>query len=448
MIRSTVAVLIALCLGPAVAANIDTRLAKFDVCGRYEIFHINSIQTIERDARDNLDQLGIAYGNSHNEHLIAYRLAYNPTQGALLDLVDVFAQKLNEYPGATFAMIVRAFLGRVRDPLPVSLSDELQRILIERIRDTGYVSLNDADLALVVDRIRRQRTSGAKTLLVPHSQGNLYANSAYALLTQAANNPVPTKSLAIVGVASPAAFVAGANGRYVTSRQDLVIFGLRKLLGNGSVLPGNVTQPVTLDDPLGHNFQAIYLRPNTNARTKLLSDMTQLFDSLRTDMPDPIGVGLSALADWTSAVPPPPGFCDFPAVLRWVDGWSQSPDAVFRTVVAIDRSALEPQARANAQACYPKALDIWRQRMLTLGRFDPVPAQLQISCSSYGGGWNPDSAIAAWNAYSGDSHAVTYYESVVGSYQTVASCPDGTRGRFVTYDLVSAAASVVPRCNR
>lgn len=58
--------------------------------------------------------------------------------------------------------------------------------------------------------------SDAKALLVPHSQGNLYANSAYALLTQG-TAAVPAKSLAIVGVATPAAFVAGANGRYVTT---------------------------------------------------------------------------------------------------------------------------------------------------------------------------------------------------------------------------------------
>jgi hypothetical protein len=118
MLRFVASIVLALNAGTVLAANIDPRLAKFDVCGRYEVFHINGIQTTETDANDNRVALSAAYGNSHNEHLIAYRLAYNPTQGALLDLVDVFAQKLNEYPGATFAMIVRAFLGRVRAPLP------------------------------------------------------------------------------------------------------------------------------------------------------------------------------------------------------------------------------------------------------------------------------------------------------------------------------------------
>lgn len=413
MIRSTVAVLIALCLGPAVAANIDPRLAKADTCGRYEIFHINGIQTTETDANRNLDRLTVAYGNAHNEHLIAYRLAYNPTQGALLDLVDVFAQKLNEYPGATFSMIVRAFLGRVRDPLPVSLADELQRILIERIRSTGYVSLNDADLAAVVDRIRRQRLSGAKTLLVPHSQGNLYANSAYTLLTQAAGNPVPPKSLAIVGVASPAAFVAGANGRYVTSRQDLVIFGLRKLLGNGNVLPGNVTQPLTLDDPLGHSFQAIYLRPNTNARTKLLGDIATAFDALRTDQSYGSYV-VSVHLNWTPPIPARLSSCAVPARLYWFEDpdYLEGGGSAGLRAVDAERSALEARGEAIAMARYAAGLGIWRDFAVSRGPFDPLPR----------GG------TSAWHVYSADSQRMGYSIAERGPYwMEVVMCSDGTR---------------------
>jgi hypothetical protein len=436
MIRFVVAGLIALSAGAALAANIDTRLAKFDVCGRYEIFHINGIQTTETEANDNRAALATAFGNAHNEHLIAYRLAYNPTQGALLDLVDVFAQKLNEYPGATFAMLVRAFLGRVRAPLPGSLADELQRILIERIRGTGYVSLNDADLALVVDHLRRQRMSGAKTLLVPHSQGKLYANSAYALLTQAANNPVPTKSLAIVGVASPAAFVAGANGRYVTSRQDLVIFGLRKLLGNASVLPGNVTQPLTLDDPLGHNFQAIYLRPNTNARTKLMSDIAAVFDALRTDEPGYSSPAVGVELAWTPPIPAQFHWCAVPARLSWVedpdflegDGWRR-----VRTIYA-ERTALEPQGKSIAEARYEAGLRIWRNFAVTRGPFDAKPR----------GGF------LAWNVYSADSRSMVYRFRESDPYWSEAvMCPDGTY-RPVFGPIIGGvygAATLVGQCS-
>jgi hypothetical protein len=421
MLRFVASILLALSAGTALPANIDPRLAKFDVCGRFEIFHINGIQTTETEANDNRAGLSNAYGNSHNEHLIAYRLAYNPTQGALLDLVDVFAQKLNEYPGATFAMIVRAFLGRVRNPLPETLADELQRILIERIRGTGYVSLNDADLARVVDRIRSQRMDGAKTLLVPHSQGNLYANSAYAVLTQAAANPVPAKSLAIVGVASPAAFVAGTNGRYVTSRQDLVIFGLRKLLGNGSVLPGNVTQPLTLDDPLGHNFQAIYLRPNTNARTKLLSDIAQVFDALRTS-PDntnrPIG-GTGVTLTWNPPIPAAHflggvQYCAVPARIYWSPCGACGEDSrMWRQWVDAQRSELEPLGRSIAESRYEAGLRIWREFVLTVlsaDRFAPRPQAMHV-----------------WEAYSADEQSISYYYRELQPYWVeLFECSDGT----------------------
>jgi hypothetical protein len=430
MLRFVASILLALSAGTAAAANIDPRLAKFDVCGRFEIFHINGIQTTEADASRNLDLLATDYGNSHNEHLIAYRLAYNPTQGALLDLVDVFAQKLNEYPGATFAMIVRAFLGRVRNPLPETLADELQRILIERIRGTGYVSLNDADLARVVDRIRSQRMDGAKTLLVPHSQGNLYANSAYAVLTQAAINPVPTKSLAIVGVASPASFVAGTNGRYVNSRQDLVLYGLRKLLGAGAVLPANVAQPVTLDDPLGHNFQAIYLRPNTNARAKLLADIAAALDLLRTDRLDGLFDNGSLRSDalWEPkmfATPQAP--CERPARVVWFDTWSTPGKAVKRTMDA-DRGALEGVVAANLQACYEKARDA-RKHWLTVG--DTNAGMPYILCSlSLGWGGGGLTYFDAWQVYSGDQQVLRYAEQEVGYHSYSEGylwCPEGGR---------------------
>ncbi|MEW5881998.1 MAG: hypothetical protein AB1761_16325 [Pseudomonadota bacterium] len=470
MLRFVASIMLALGAGTALAANIDPRLAKFDVCGRYEIFHINGIQTSETDANDNRAALIDAYGNSHNEHLIAYRLAYNPSQGALLDLVDVFAQKLNEYPGATFAMIVRAFLGRVRDPLPVSLADELQRILIERIRGTGYVSLNDTDLARVVDRIRRQRLSGAKTLLVPHSQGSLYANSAYALLTQG-TDAIPAKSLAIVAVASPAAYVAGANGRHVTSRQDLVIFGLRKLLGDGSVLPGNVSQPLTLDDPLGHNFQATYLRLNTDgrrklppperlpppellpvmvdpgldtdARTKLLSDIAAVLDSLRTDRYVPSDHNLFSRVEFYPEVAPmPPRFCKAPGRLMWWDGWSnpgQYPQyAVRRFIDGAQRGELEGRVKANLQECYAKARDMY-ERFL---RGEGNPAIMV--CGDY---VDLLTHFKAWRIHSGDRQEMTYQEEEDAMWSSrTLHCPDGSSS-WTNVRLVYGVAYLRPQCN-
>lgn len=320
-------------------------------------------------------------------------------QGALLDLVDVFAQKLNEYPGATFVMLVRAFLGRVRDPLPAALADELQRILVERIRGTGYVTTNDAALASIANEIRgRYRIYGpGRTVLVPHSQGSLYANSAYALLTQAANSPVPAKSLAIVAVASPAAYVAGTNGRHVNSRQDLVLYGLRKLLGNASVLRGNVTQPLTLDDPLGHGFQAIYLRPGTPARTKLLADIAALFDALVGLEYEGLGPnfwpGVQAAVTWYPAAPATPPICEFPARLTWLDMWSDPNRWRTEWRYGVEVTELERQARVNATARYESGLRLWRDYVLNNSG---TPADAD--------------AHSAWRVYSADSQWTYYWE--------------------------------------
>jgi hypothetical protein len=348
-------------------------------------------------------------------------------------------------------MIVRAFLGRVRNPLPEALADELQRILIERIRDTGYVSLNDGDLALVVDRIRRQRANGAKTLLVPHSQGNLYANSAYALLTQGPA-PVPAKSLAIVGVASPAAFVAGAQGRYVTSRQDLVIWGLRKLLGGRAVLPANVAQPVTTDDPLGHNFVAIYLRPGTNARTRLLQDIAASFDTLRTDRADPhLSEAIVAQGVWTADVEPhPPWACEaIAAQVAWNDGWSNPPQVtVGEQPGGLDQ--LEVQLRTHVRACYDKALEIWRARQL-LPPAQPLPQKLMMKCNNPGYSNFPDSVWQAWHAYSADLQR-ELYQQVLSSYDGRhvgwQLCGNGLYRQYVVFGTHNGAARIAPACRR
>jgi hypothetical protein len=51
-------------------ATIDPKLAKADICGRYEVIHINGIDTTQIQALANRDAIAAAYGNAHEEHLI------------------------------------------------------------------------------------------------------------------------------------------------------------------------------------------------------------------------------------------------------------------------------------------------------------------------------------------------------------------------------------------
>ena len=93
--------LLLLALAPVQAATMDARLAKVDVCGRYEVIHINGVVTTPNGAQSNLTRLIQVYGNSHNGHLIAYALAYNPTRGLPTDLYRSMLQVIADFPGAT-----------------------------------------------------------------------------------------------------------------------------------------------------------------------------------------------------------------------------------------------------------------------------------------------------------------------------------------------------------
>jgi hypothetical protein len=104
-------------------------------------------------------------------------------------------------------------------------------------------------------------------LLIPHSQGNLYANAMFVALTSTYH--MNTNRIAIYGIASPAnsnkgdwiariaqQFLMKNVTSYTTSANDLVIGGLNSL---HSTLPANIYIPTSSTDLLGHNLISVYL---------------------------------------------------------------------------------------------------------------------------------------------------------------------------------------------
>jgi hypothetical protein len=112
-----------------------------------------------------------------------------------------------------------------------------------------------------------------KTLVVAHSQGNVYLNAAY----DAVKPQLKADSLRTVAVATPTATVRDPQGRYVTSTTDLVIQAVTLALGN--VEPANTDGPIlaalSSDTGYGHKFVEIYMNPNY----KLLPAIKALADS-------------------------------------------------------------------------------------------------------------------------------------------------------------------------
>lgn len=244
----------------------------------YLVAHINGINTLKKDARHNAMQvLFPAIGSTYNGENVKVILAYNQSRDTFADLVDVLKQKLNEYPNVGRDLVFKALTtGVFGSALPQALQDFVTQYHIDKIRTQGFVSYNDSDLQEIVGAIRSNVVEGQKVVLVPHSQGNLYANAAYVKLTTG-DNAIPTSTIKIVGIASPAAYVAG-NGTYLTSSNDLVISALRTV--GLSVLASNYTVGVTGADIKGHSMADVYMNPSLEGRAKVVSLIHSTMDSL------------------------------------------------------------------------------------------------------------------------------------------------------------------------
>ncbi len=244
----------------------------------YLVVHINGINTLKRDARISAKKvLAPAIGSTYNNTGVKVILAYNPTHGALSDLADVFKQKISEYPGIASELIFRAITRSIfGNTISQAFQDFITKYHINKIKTYGYLDYSDDDLQDILGAIRSNITENQKILLVPHSQGNLYANAAYKKLTTG-ENAIPTTAIKIVGIASPAAYVAG-NGKYLTSTNDLVIKGLRSL--ELSVLAANFTISLSTDDVLGHGLRSIYLNSEHEGRAELIQLMHSAMSSL------------------------------------------------------------------------------------------------------------------------------------------------------------------------
>ena len=145
---------------------------------------------------------------------LTVKYLYNPTHG-LLDLTDVAIQKTFE-----------------------------------------DVDMQDPDFLKILNAASTQ-VKTQKVLVVAHSQGNFYANNFYKAVTDSGD--VPTKSIGVYSVATPASYVAGG-GIYRTSSTDTVINRARKALP-GTFLPAHdsIDYKESDDDGRGHGFREIYL---------------------------------------------------------------------------------------------------------------------------------------------------------------------------------------------
>lgn len=208
---------------------------------------------------------------------LEFKIAYNHSYGFMSDLYESLKQKV---VSDNFAISFWRWIGNI-DAVPDVVRDTIKD-MVSDFDVSEY--FGEEDIANHIALYRTAIAEGKTVLLVAHSQGNLFANSAYQILYER-NNSIETRSFGIVSVANPASFVAG-NGPYTTLEEDVVIGAIAATAGAvGTALPlspniTNIGDGTSSDDWKGHSFQDAYLIERSRSEGQIMDDVISEMASL------------------------------------------------------------------------------------------------------------------------------------------------------------------------
>ena len=211
------------------------------------IFYGNGMYNNNRMARESLDELVsrmVDEGNLDKKNW-DFDVSYNHDE-KLFSIFQVFRQRQGE-SASTFWRWISG----------LSYAPDWFREKALELATQGDLeqAIRDADLRRHVQRYKTVLMEGGRVLVVGHSQGCLYANSAYTALASD-NDDLPMDAFGIVAVGTPSNRVAGG-GPYVTLTDDLVINTVRWFYRG--TLDGNVTNGSDSSDWKNHSFVDAYL---------------------------------------------------------------------------------------------------------------------------------------------------------------------------------------------
>lgn len=225
------------------------------------VVFINGINNTFDDAT--ISQIALKNVIKQQRQNYTVNLAFNKKEGFLKDIKQVVSQKFKLEDNRQFWKIIDNF-GDIQNASLIGQEtyqkyvDELKndKNLLPEIED--HLKQYDQD---IVD--------GKKVVLVPHSQGNFYANASMNLML--ANSKRARNQLFTVGLASPADRLL-PNSSYITSSNDVLINSVR--LVSPSTLKSNIRIPFSLYDVVGHSFNDTYLRKGDGQKAVLKNIIT------------------------------------------------------------------------------------------------------------------------------------------------------------------------------
>jgi hypothetical protein len=243
------------------------------------IMYINGVDVKWDDARLSKNRIrGEILNEGITEDCVKFDFVYNTNELLFLDWMEAYFQSAGE-ASDWWRSYLRFTEGNAA---LVSLFNGTIDFLADRVQETanaGQWALGDQKAEHIA---RFQKELGPlplglnrRLILVPHSQGNLYANEEYTELTVAEKT-----NTRIVATATPASFVAG-NGPYISVNEDLLASTIFAL---GGALPTN-TPNLTVNCEGGlaslnrwtcHGFKEEYMATDKPSRDKIVADIIAL----------------------------------------------------------------------------------------------------------------------------------------------------------------------------
>lgn len=246
----------------------------------------NGVANTRNAAQGSMDRLREEFGTQYKQGQLKYDWFYNQTAcgeawygkvSCLEDVAEVFEQRSLELAGVfanrwevfwdlltgrqaqetSFTGRLVSLLGNGANALLQWLDATANALINQLTRDTLKLLTLFSDSPTYenrnahLERLLQHAREGSRLLLVAHSQGNLFANSAYDALKSI--QPDALMQVVHVAPASPT-----LRGDHALANIDLVINGLR-LSGLNSVPDANITLPLSLKDVTGHGFEPTYL---------------------------------------------------------------------------------------------------------------------------------------------------------------------------------------------
>ncbi|MCC6448206.1 MAG: hypothetical protein IT215_05940 [Chitinophagaceae bacterium] len=230
------------------------------------IFYSNGVNNTYDEAEDSLNQfinkIGTKIFKKYGNKKLASHVAYNYSASLSNDLAEAYFQK----EGERYEKYWDWYFSKKEPPA------WWKKIYEKYSMDKDYINeLNHKNIKSNVDFYNAYLKSNYKILTVAHSQGNLFFNQAYSVLSSKKDVSSEVKTIA---VATPANRVA--NGVHVTLNEDKVIQWVSRVY---ETLPPNVSNGTGDCDWFQHNFIKSYLN-GTNAGPEIANESIGLINEL------------------------------------------------------------------------------------------------------------------------------------------------------------------------